>query len=429
MNIAHVLSHASERFGGVPISTHQLALRQACIGANPSLWSAGTRQDRQEIVEAGIPAHIFEIKSLSSWRRCPDLTAALNAASSQLDLFHLHDLWAYPQYIAARTARKKNIPYILSPHASLAPWRLRDKRLKKAAYLYACGNTVIRNATALHAVAANEIPDFRKAGYSGPVFVTHNGIDPDMFRHMPAKEEGDVLWPAVKGKRVVLFLSRFSIEKGLDLLIPAWADIAGRPSYADVLLVLAGRDYRSYGLKLRALIRQLNLQDRVFFTGMVRGCDKMTLLARADIFVLPSYSEGFSISLLENLAAGTPSLITPGCNFPEAVASGAAICVDPKRDSVRAGLNKFLDMSTQDLVEMGAKGRRLVLEQYSVQTTARKMVAVYNAILGGHEIPLHPAPVELDAAGKAVFLPDSTNLTLGGNLPHARIEHSKGLDI
>ena len=250
MNIAHVLSHASERFGGVPISTHHLAISQASIGANPSLWSAGTRQDRQEIVETGIPAHIFEITSLSSWRRCPDLTAALNAASSQLDLFHLHDLWAYPQYIAARTARKKNIPYILSPHASLAPWRLRDKRLKKAAYLYACGNTVIRNATALHAVAANEIPDFRKAGYSGPVFVTHNGIDPDMFRHMPAKEEGDVLWPAVKGKRVVLFLSRFSIEKGLDLLIPAWADIAGRPSYADVLLVLAGRDYRSYGLEL-----------------------------------------------------------------------------------------------------------------------------------------------------------------------------------
>ena len=132
INIAHALSHTSERYGGVPIATRRMATCQAGIGMSPSLWSGGNRQDRLEIEKTALPAHIYDVTTPPSWRRCPDLADALDAASSQFDLFHPHDLWTYPQYVAPRIARKKNIPYIISPHASLERLSARLIRLDKA---------------------------------------------------------------------------------------------------------------------------------------------------------------------------------------------------------------------------------------------------------------------------------------------------------
>ena len=154
----------------------------------------------------------------------------------------------------------------------------------------------------------------------------------------------------LKGRRVVLYLSRISPEKGLDELIPAWSAVIKKPSYSDALLVIAGPDDRGYRSKIEDMVLRAGLEAHVLLTGMVNGRNKFALISRADLFTLPSYSEGFSNALLENLAAGKPALITPGCNFPEVVEAGAGICVEPERNSLGEALMQLLDMPKKNLL-------------------------------------------------------------------------------
>ena len=280
---------------------------------------------------------------------------------------------------------------------------MRYKGFKKKVYLSLIGKRLLDNAACMHAVAPAEIDGFRELGYEGKVFVVHNGIVPEEFTNLSEMNVAEERWPELRGRRVVLFLSRLSPEKGLDQLLPAWVDITSKASYSDALLVLAGPDDRGYRAVLEQLIVDKGLGSHVLLTGMVNGREKLALMARADIYTLPSYSEGFSNSVLENMAAGTPVLITPGCNFPEVVSANAGLCVEPRKEDIAEALRELLEMSGEQLCGMGARGRRLVLENFTWEIAARKLITVYDSILKGKEIPLHPQPVLLDPSGRALL--------------------------
>lgn len=404
MKVAYVLSHVATRFAGVPIATRRLGSSLSLMGVEISFWATGDSYEEQELASEGIPAHLYENIWPKGWRRSSHLARELSEAADKIDIFHIHEIWTYPQYKAAKIARSKGIPYIVAPRASLEPWRLRYKGFKKKIYLSLIGNQLLHSAVCLHAVAPAEVDGFRKVGYHGPVFIINNGIVPEEFFELPDPVEAEERWTQLRGCRVVLFLSRLSPEKGIDQLIPAWADIVKRDSYSDALLVLAGPDDRGYRITIEEIIKTYGLENRVLLTGMVEGRDKLALMRRADIYTLPSYSEGFSNSVLESLAVGTPVLITPGCNFPEVVDVGAGICTAPERIAIGDALRSLLDVSREQLREMGAKGRKLVLENYTCEISARKMITVYNAILKGKEIPLNPQPAPLDASGRALII-------------------------
>lgn len=403
MNVAHILSHVSHIYAGVPIATGRMASALSLLGIGLSIWATGDRQEESAFAAHGIPAHLYRAKWPVGWRRSFDLTDALTAAATCFDIFHIHEVWTHTQLASTRIARGKRIPYILAPRASLEPWRMVYKGLKKSIYLKLLGNTIIQNAACMHAVATAEVDGFRKVGYKGPVFVVHNGIFPEEFLQLPDPAEADEQWPQLRGRRVVLYLSRLSPEKGLDELIPAWSAIVKKPSCSDCLLVLAGPGDQGYTLKVTEMIKKEGIERNVLLTGMMEGRGKFALMSRADIFTLPSYSEGFSNAILENLAAGNPVLITPGCHFPEAADSGAGLCVEPQRNALSEGLMQLLGMSKDNLTAMGSKGRHLVMENYTWDIAARKIATVYHAILHGKEIPLHPEPIPLSANGKAIF--------------------------
>jgi hypothetical protein len=101
------------------------------------------------------------------------------------------------------------------------------------------------------------------------------------------------------------------------------------------------------------------------------------------------------MSLLENLVCGTPALITDGCNFPEVAQKGAGLCVPCQQGPLEEALKRLLDMPVSTLRAMGQKGRQLVLENYTLDIAARKMITVYNCIIEDKDIPLFPAPFAL----------------------------------
>jgi glycosyltransferase involved in cell wall biosynthesis len=395
MRVAHILSYASERYAGVPIATRKLGFALKSIGVNTTLWATKSKRAKQSLLENNPNILIFNRRWPHIWFYSPNLSKNLNKTADEYDLFHIHEVWNHPQFVASRIAQQKKIPYIWSPRAALEPWRMQYKGLKKKIYFKIFGQSIMRHSCCMHAVSEGEAIGFRKLGYHGPITVIPNGVIPEEFSSLPDAKFAEEIWPTLKNRIVVLFLSRLSPEKGLNQLLPAWADIVKRKHSKDPLLVLAGPDDRGYRRVLDDMCISYNLKKHVLFTDFVSGFEKSALLSRSDIYVLPSYSEGFSNSLLENFAAGTPALITPGCHFPEAVKAGAAIIVNPDKDEIAEGLTLLIDMSKCELRRIGINGRNLVMRSFTWELAARRIMTVYQAILNNETIPFHPEPAEL----------------------------------
>lgn len=386
-------------YGGPAATTTQLSAALARLDCHASIWTTCERITDSCRHSADIEIREFAKEKPSSWYRSPAMGRGLRKTAVEYQLIHIQEVWSYPQYAAGSIASRKAIPYLITPHGELDHRHLRHggplKQLKKRAYLKLIANRLLRNAACLHAINTFEAEELLQAQFCKSVTVIPNGVDLAEFDSLPLPEAAEEQWPVLRDKRVLLFLSRLSPEKGLDRLIPAWKQITSRPSFSDAILVLAGPDGRGYERVVRNLIQEHDIENSVLLTGMVTGPEKLALMNRADVYVLPSYSEGFSMSILENLAVGNPVLITPGCNFPEVVEAGAGICVEPKVTEIADGVCKLLDLSVDERRAMGSRGRHLVECNYTWDVQARKMLNVYRCILDGREIPMYPEPVEV----------------------------------
>src|SRR5271157_834518 len=391
IRVAHVLSYVSSVYAGVPIATRRIGRLLRHYGVEVSFWTTGSEEDRKSLEGDRIPGYVFPKAFPKGWRYSPWLGKALRESSDSFDLLHLHEIWTYPIYVSARIARKRRKPYLITAHGIFTQtWRYNTP--KKRLYLGLIGNRMLQAAACLQALTPAEVSGFRQAGYRGPVTIVPNGINVEEFAQLPDPEAAEEAIPELKGKRMVHYLSRLSPEKGLDQLLPAWADVTSRATYDDCILVLSGPDHNGYRSTVEHLIESCGLTGKVLLTGMVDGFKKKALISRSNVYVLPSYTEGFSNSVLENLAAGKPALITSACNFPELANAGAGICVPPEKDALAEGLRGLLDTSPEGLKEMGDRGRCLVQERYRSDIAARKLITVYNCILRGKEIPMEPEP-------------------------------------
>ena len=131
---------------------------------------------------------------------------------------------------------------------------------------------------------------------------------------------------------------------------------------------------------MKSLLRTTGVLDRAVFTGMLTGEDKLAALSCADIFVLPSYSEGFSIAILEAMAARLPVVITEGCNFPEVAEHGAGFVVEASETPVAEAISALLSDDALR-VHMGQRGRKLVTERYTWQETASTIADLYRSLV------------------------------------------------
>jgi glycosyltransferase involved in cell wall biosynthesis len=113
---------------------------------------------------------------------------------------------------------------------------------------------------------------------------------------------------------------------------------------------------------------------------MLTGSIKYAALASARLYVAPSYSEGFSMSVLEGMASGLPCVITTGCNFPEALAAQAAYVVNIDADEIANALIECL-RNPQQAKEMGDRARKLILGRYTWERIATQMKEVYTVLI------------------------------------------------
>jgi glycosyltransferase involved in cell wall biosynthesis len=142
-------------------------------------------------------------------------------------------------------------------------------------------------------------------------------------------------------------------------------------------LVLAGPDEGGYQAVLEKLAGELNVSDRVEFTGPVTDREKRRWLSRALCLVLPSYSENFGNVVLEALAAGCPVLTTEQVGAAAFVTEArAGIVVNGDKQELKRGL-EALQANPGEAIEMGKRGREYVKENLTWPRVARDFLDRY----------------------------------------------------
>jgi glycosyltransferase involved in cell wall biosynthesis len=118
---------------------------------------------------------------------------------------------------------------------------------------------------------------------------------------------------------------------------------------------------------------------------------KWSALAAASLFVLPSYSEGFSIAVLEALAAGIPVVVTTSCHIPEVSRNRCGWVIKPAIGPLEQAFREFLSLSPKELYELGSNGRELAHKRFHSSVVGNQMAQVYGWLQGGAK----PAAVEI----------------------------------
>lgn len=386
MNIGLVVSYLADQYGGPVAAVKCLGCELSTIGHAISYWATTAGHGFVKGIEG---AHIYDVNWPSSWCRSKGLRRGLAAAISSLDILELNEFWLYPILAGSRAAKSGNVPYVLRPAGSLQSWALRRdpvKRFKKSLYLTLLGRSIMNRAACIRAASTLEAENIRKLGYNGPITIIPNGVDVGEFADV-AGSEADLYWPEIRNRPCVLFMSRLSAEKGLDMLIPVWRDISRIRACKDALLVIAGPDCRGYQARVQAMLADPFFRSRVLVTGMVKGRQKAALLRRADVFVLPSYSENFGIVVAESLAFGTPVITTTGTPWQQLADIDAGRWIPPEAPALFQALREMLSMSSSQRRAMGSRGMDLVKRNYTWDEAARKFQSVCNCILQGKTVP------------------------------------------
>ena len=308
----------------------------------------------------------------------------LEAAVAGAEVLHLHGLWQGHTRRGARAARRAGVPYLITAHGHAEPWALRHKAWKKRAYTALVEGKNLRRASCLHALSRPEIGHLRALAPHAPVCFVPNGVDLRPFDDLPPRADLEAEFPELAGKFVLLFFSRVHVKKGLDLLAGALAAV--HREHPGLHVLLAGNDDGALAPFLDQ-VSAAGVADRVTTLGHVSGERARRAWAAADAFVLPSYSEGFSMAILEALACRLPTLTTTACHFPELAAASGGIVVEPNQDGVTAGLRDLLERSPAERVKLGRRGRALVEAEYTWDRQAARLDAVYRWVVGGGPVP------------------------------------------
>lgn len=381
-----VVSHLHPRYGGLSAAVPRLGLSLA--------------RERQEVALAAFcapgehyqPAGYDEDHlsywpvSRRRWIESASLRRRFGRAVAAQDGLHVHGLWEMSTLAACRAARQTKRPYVLSAHGMLEPWALANKALKKKIYAALIEHANVRGAACLHALTQTEAAQYRTFGAKGPIAIVPNAVD------VPERLCADLFleaFPGLRGRRLVLFLGRLHPKKGLDLLAEAWLSI-GR-EFPEAVLVLAGPDSEGTRERLEALLAKDVAEGRVVFTGMLAEQMKWSALAAAECFVLPSFSEGLSMSVLEAMGAGLPVLVTHACNMPEISQEKAGWEIEPNADELAEALGDLLGRTPSQNHDTGHRGAQLIATRYSSTSVAEQMAAVYQFALHGRR----PAGVAL----------------------------------
>ena len=388
MRVLHVITSLSHAAGGPARSVQGLVAGLNAAGIEAWLLS----------LKHGDEPWVDGVKRFANGEPFENVMARIKP-----DFVHLHGLWSPALHRCAVICRRWRIPYVIAPRGMIEPWSLKQKWLKKRIARWLYQDRDLKCAAALHATAESEAEQFRKLGFKNPIIVSPNGVNVPEKSLVVSRQ-----WLVRSGERQrrVLFVSRMHPKKGVLELVEAWGKLVVSHQSLVVsgwcceLVYTTNSDVeREYEVKVKARISELGMsyQDTdgtihptptptptpspspdFIFTGALNDDEKWNTYARADLFVLPTYSENFGIVVAEALWAGVPVITTKGTPWTELEERKCGWWIEIGAKPLAKALAEAIALTDDERHKMGERGRKLVEEKYTWD-------AVVKAIMNGYE--------------------------------------------
>ena len=298
------------------------ALQSRGVNVSIATTNDGMSNGTNKTHSNGVATHIFPVTVNHSFKYSRALASWLNSNVKQYDAVHIHAVFNHACVAAARACQKQGVPYVVRPLGTLDPWSMQQNALRKRMFWQLIGRKMLGQASVVHYTADGELratePSLNLS--RGRVIPLGLDIDETLSELDAPSITGDP-----KKTPYVLVLSRLHAKKGLDVLINAFLNLTGRPSFSHWRLLVAGDGETAYVNQLQQQVAGRNgNKDSVAFLGWLSGAEKRAVLKHAALLALPSYQENFGLCVIEALANGVPVLVSPQVNLSEDIKTASA---------------------------------------------------------------------------------------------------------
>lgn len=381
MRILHAIADLARENGGPAQACIELARLMARRGHEVTIVTTdrGLPPEHRGEVPCGGGTGAVRVESFRGntprfWGTSWAMRRRLAELIPNADVVHLHSLYLFHDWAAGAYCRKSATPYVVRPHGTLDPFMYRRHRWRKAMVDTLFQTAVLRSATGLHYTTDEERELARPYAQNPRGWVVPNGVDMFMYTDLPTKAALRARYPQIGDRKVVLFFGRLNFKKGVDVTIASFKALARERD--DIFLLLVGPDD---GLRTAAerWIADAGLGDRTLFTGMVSGEEKRCVLGGSDIFILPSQSENFGISVIEAAASGMPVIVSDRVNLRHDVEEEqAGLVASPTAAAFTERLRFLLD-NPLAADAMGKRGAQMVARRFAWDALSERYEAMY----------------------------------------------------
>lgn len=364
MKILHYIPSIDESSGGVG-AYMQLLARD--LGKLCELHVVTHKGNNERVLENCV-VHYMPYK-WKPWNNCKREFLSLLLKINP-HVFHTNCCWMPVSALTAMWAKQLGYKVVYTPHGMLEPYAIRRHYwLKKLPAILLFQKKGIQVSDIIHATAETEKENLLHLGWNENISVIANCVQIDEI-------EMKTSW---KRNNNILFLSRVHPKKGLNFLIEASAQLKDRMKQYKI--TIAGAGTIEYIEELKNLTIRYGVSDMFDFVGPIYANEKWLLYHKADLFVLPTWSENFGIVVPEALASGTPVITTIGTPWSELNELKCGWCTEIGTNPTVAALNKFLLCSDKELEIMGRNGRKLVENKYTSKAIAQQFIDMYGKLL------------------------------------------------
>jgi glycosyltransferase involved in cell wall biosynthesis len=392
MKILQIVPSISLVYGGPSQMVLGLSAALAQLGQEVTIITTDSNGDTGQapldvplgvsVSQNGYQIYYFPCSPFRRYKFSLDLFTWLANRAKDYDIAHIHALFSPVSSISAFIARYRQLPYILRPLGTLDPADLQKKRQLKQIYANFLEKPNLAAAAAVHFTSQQECQTAERFNIKTKDIVIPLGVD---FFNPQALSVG---FDLPQNKPIILYMSRLDPKKGLDLLLPSLERLLEKG--LDFHFVLAGGNPqdREYENRIKNQIERSILGKNTTITGFVTGEVKNSLLARADLFVLPSYYENFGIAVAEAMAAGIPVVISDRVDLHPAVAAAAAGWVTACQLEDLTNTLATAITNPEIRQQRGKNAKDLVFNQYSWSAIADQLLTVYQNLVCNIDRPL-----------------------------------------
>lgn len=325
------------------------------------------------------------------WEYSKELHEAMAKNIKSFDLVHITSTFLFASTLGARYAKRHSVPYIISPRGNLMePMEIDEagkplRPYKKKLYMALVEKKNLAGADAIHFTVEREKKEY---GKHAPPFqkaiVIPNGLEIESFEKNVPRGAFRQKFGIGQDKKIVLFLSRISWKKGLDTLIPAFANVLKEEP--NLVLVLAGADDERYGNKVKKWIDDYGVKDKVIFTGVILGKDKIAALQDSSLFVLPSYSENFGMAVVDAMYCSLPVVVTNKVGIaPSVIKRKTGLVIEKNEVQLAKAILRIL-RDEKLAKEMGENGKKLVESEFLMPKIIERWIEAYRSIIRKNRI-------------------------------------------